>query len=90
MKALIFFLFLMFSISLSAQTHEKETFQRITAEVSKFVVDTTEVPHDRLTKEIIKLRNAKGGFNINEAILFKIGEDTTKYGNVLKNSWWIL
>ena len=61
-----------------AQNHKQEVFQKITATLKDFKVNTTAVPEDQLTKEIRKLREIKGGFNINEAISFKIGEDFSK------------
>jgi hypothetical protein len=35
-------------------------------------------PDDKITKKIIELRNLKGGFNINEAIEYKLQEDRQK------------
>ena len=52
-----------------------EIFSRITRSVSDYHLDTTAAPNDRITKKIIELRNLRGGFNINEAIAFKIEED---------------
>lgn len=61
-----------------SQNSGKEIFQRITSEVEKFKVDTSAVPNDKLTQEIKSLQKVKGGFNINEAILYKITEDLIK------------
>ena len=46
--------------------------------MKEFKLDTTAVPNDKLSKRIEKLRNLKGGFNINEAIEFKIAEERSK------------
>lgn len=78
---LVFTLFLMnFACG---QNSGDEVFERISKEVETFTVDTTAVPNDRLTREIKKLREIKGGFNINEAVLYKIAEDQSK-GNLSK------
>ena len=61
-----------------AQNQKDGVFEKITSALKDFKVNTTAVPEDQLTKEIRKLRETKGGFNINEAISFKIGEDLTK------------
>lgn len=64
------------------QTSGKEVFERIAKETAAFSIDTTAVPNDRLTEEIKNLRKIKGGFNINEAVLYKIAEDKNK-GEIL-------
>jgi hypothetical protein len=53
-------------------------FERITAEVQEFKMDTSAAPDDRITRKIIELRKLRGGFNINEAISFKIQEEEKK------------
>ena len=53
-------------------------FDRIAKSTSEFQLDTTEVPADKITKKIIELRKLRGGFNINEAIDFKLQEDKQK------------
>jgi hypothetical protein len=53
-------------------------FEKIALEMKEFKLDTTAVPNDKLSKRIEKLRNLKGGFNINEAIEFKIAEERSK------------
>ena len=50
-------------------------FERITRELKNYKPDTSAVPNDKLTKRITVLRNLGGGFNINEAIAFKIAEE---------------
>lgn len=41
-------------------------------------MDTTAVPNDNLSKKIRELRNLKGGFNVNEAMEYKIAEARSK------------
>lgn len=54
---------------------ESDVFTRITSSAQNFVIDTTAVPDDKLSREIRKLIQIKGGFNIAEAIEYKIAED---------------
>jgi len=61
-----------------AQQSNDSTFTRITDAVSKYKIDTTTPPPDKNTRLIIQLRELKGGFNINEAIRFKMQEDLQK------------
>lgn len=78
MKIKIIFL-LLFCVSFSySQKSSEEVFKRISTEATHFVVDTSDVPQDKLTKKIEKLLETKGGFNIQEALQFKIAEDVTK------------
>ena len=72
----ILIIILLFSLKMSGQ--DSKVFERITSELSNYKVDTTAVPEDKLTRKIRKLREIKGSFNINEAILFKIGEEKEK------------
>ncbi|RYF83118.1 MAG: hypothetical protein EON98_10635, partial [Chitinophagaceae bacterium] len=53
-------------------------FDRIAKSMSEFQLDTTAAPNDKTTKKIIELRKLRGGFNINEAIDFKLQEDKQK------------
>jgi len=53
-------------------------FSRITEGAKNFKVDTSAAPNDKITRKIIEVRNLRGGFNINEAIQFKIEEDRQK------------
>ena len=62
----------------TSPTVEHDIFTRIANGVKDFKPDTTVAPTDRITKKIIELRSLKGGFNINEAIDFKIEEDKQK------------
>lgn len=64
-----------------ATTARKDTadiFTRLTASMKAYKPDTSAAPNDKLTRAITALRNLKGGFNINEAIDFKIEEDRQK------------
>lgn len=53
----------------------KNIFERITSEVQSYKIDTSSVKEDRFTKKVKQLRALKGGFNINEAIEFKMAEE---------------
>ncbi len=53
-------------------------FSRIARSIADYKVDTTTPPNDGITKAILELRSLRGGFNISEAILFKIEEDASK------------
>ena len=55
-----------------------DIFDRIAKSVKEFQLDTTAAPDDKITRKIIELRNLKGGFNINEAIEYKLQEDKQK------------
>ena len=55
-----------------------ELFRRITQSIHQYRLDTSAAPDDKLTHKITELRDLKGGFNINEAISFKIAEDREK------------
>ena len=52
-----------------------DIFQRISAELQAFKIDTSAVPEDETTSLIRKLKTLKGVFNINEAIAFKLEEE---------------
>jgi hypothetical protein len=49
-------------------------FQRIAKNVEAYKPDTTSPPNDKTTRIIIKLRELRGGFNINEAIEYKLSK----------------
>lgn len=53
-------------------------FEKITNEIKSYKLDTSAVPNDKITKKIKELRQLRGGFNINEAIQFKMGEEEQK------------
>lgn len=80
MKKTTILFFLFFTIWSHAQNDKTATpiFEKIALEMKEFKLDTTAVPNDKLSKRIEKLRSLKGGFNINEAIEFKIAEERSK------------
>ncbi len=53
----------------------KGAFGRISTILKDYQPDTSAAPDDSITRKIIELRNLKGGFNINEAIEYKLEED---------------
>jgi hypothetical protein len=53
-------------------------FKRATTAMKSYKLDTSSAPDDKITRKIIELRKLRGGFNINEAISFKIGEEREK------------
>ncbi|MCB9056133.1 MAG: DUF2059 domain-containing protein [Chitinophagales bacterium] len=55
-----------------------DIFTKIEKNVKDFKLDTTAAPDDKITRKIMELRNLRGGFNINEAVDFKIEEDKHK------------
>lgn len=80
MKKISTLLSILFTICSQAQ-NDKTTapiFEKIALEMKEFKLDTTAIPNDKLSKRIEKLRSLKGGFNINEAIEFKIAEERSK------------
>ncbi len=69
------------STSIFAQNNSNTAstvFETIANKVKNYKIDTSAVPDDKITKKIIELRKVKGGFNIDEAIAFKIGEEKSK------------
>ena len=83
-KILFLFLCCFLSIMVVAQTDtaNKATmapvFERILTSMRTFKPDTTAPPNDKFTQKILELRNLRGGFNIYEAIDFKLEEDRQK------------
>ena len=77
----ITFILLLVTMAANAQTDTAASnaaanyLKKMGEDVKAFVPDTTDVPDDKLTQKIKELRNLRGGFNINEAIAFKIEED---------------
>lgn len=62
----------------TAQKKSLSVFEKITTGVKDYKPDTTAAPDDKLTRKIIELRNARGGFNINEALEYKLEEERQK------------
>jgi len=69
---------LIYAQSDTASKAVPDVFQKIMGSVKDYKPDTSAAPDDKITRKIIELRNLKGGFNINEAIDFKIAEDRQK------------
>jgi len=71
---------LLFGLLLQAQDRsiDPDIFKKIAAASKDYIPDTSAVPDDRLTRKIIEFKNLRGGFNINEAILFKFQEEEAK------------
>ncbi len=83
----IFYFLLSFFIHATAAFSQTDTtlnkkqysiFEKITGSVKDYKLDTSSVPADKITNKIIELRELKGGFNINEALEFKLEEDKQK------------
>lgn len=53
-------------------------FERIAHSIKDFRLDTSAAPNDKVTEKIRELRALRGGFNIDEAIDFKLAEDRQK------------
>lgn len=66
-----------FAQSDSSKTNSA-SFEHISIALKNFKLDTSAVPNDKVTRLINELRNLRGGFNINEAIEFKIAEQKQK------------
>ncbi len=62
----------------SLNNHATSIFEKLTKGLESYKIDTSAPPDDKLSRMIFRLRNLKGGFNINEAIDFKIEEDRKK------------
>jgi uncharacterized protein len=83
-KIITSIILLLITITVHAQTDTSSNkaaaavFERIMSSVKEFKLDTTALPDDKITRKINQLRNLQGGFNINEAIQFKIAEDRSK------------
>ncbi len=78
--ALLLLLFLAVAMPALAQNTpvDPDIFNKITAAAKEYVPDTSAAPNDKLTRKIMEFRNLKGGFNINEAVLFKFQEEEAK------------
>ena len=55
-----------------------QVYERIMQAMAGFTPDTSAPPEDRLTRKIRKLRQLRGGFNINEMLEFKLAEERQK------------
>jgi uncharacterized protein len=77
MRTVLIYMLVLISIRTNAQS-PSGIFTRITEELKQFKPDTTQVPEDAITRKIRELRDLRGVFNINEAVQFKIAEDSVK------------
>ena len=70
----------MFSVKTFSQTHTdgENALAKMQAQVKEYKLDTTAPPDDQITRKIIELRQAKGGFNINQVVLYKLLEEKQK------------
>lgn len=59
-------------------TKMKQVFDRISNSMKSYKIDTSAVPDDKITRQIIELRNLRGGFNIEEALAYKMEEEKQK------------
>jgi len=78
MKTSFAILFCLFQLSVFSQKDNPEIFTRISESMKTFKIDTSAVPNDNLSEKIRELRNLKGGFNVNEAMEYKIAEARSK------------
>lgn len=65
-------------ISYTCFAQADSIFDRIVMSVQDFKLDTSAVLNDKVTKKIRELRSLRGGFNINEALSFKLEEGLKK------------
>ena len=63
-----------------------DIFDRIARGVKEFQLDTSAAPDDKITRKIVELRNLRGGFNVNEAVAFKMEEERQK-NEMPKEEW---
>lgn len=59
-------------------TKKLSTFDRISLELEAYKPDTSTPPNDRSTQTIREIMSMRGGFNINEAIEYKLQEDRAR------------
>ena len=78
MKKIIFISFCLFQLFGFSQVENTNIFDRISETMKTFEIDTLAAPNDKVTAKIKELRNLKGGFNINEAMDYKIMEAKIK------------
>lgn len=74
MKIIIYLVCLLLAQSLQGQNNNNgDTFTIITAEIKEYKLNIKSPPDDKKTASIRHLRSLRGGFNIQEAINFKLG-----------------
>ncbi len=74
MKCLLAFILVFWIMDACSQT-DTSVFTRISSEMSGFKPNFSNPPEDKLTSAIRQLRSLRGGFNINEALAFKLAQD---------------
>jgi len=78
MKKSFVILFCLFQLTAFSQQDSPEIFKRISESMKTFKIDTSAVPNDKLSDKIREFRSLKGGFNVNEAMEYKIAEARSK------------
>jgi hypothetical protein len=76
-KSILIVLFLS-QLNVFSQDNKETIFKRISETMQTFKIDTSAVPKDKISNKIRELRTLKGGFNINEAMEYKIAEAKSK------------
>jgi hypothetical protein len=71
-------LLVILSCILTIEATSQTVFERITTEMGNYKINTATPPADKTTRLINELRKQRGGFNINEAMEFKLQEDRQK------------
>ena len=75
MKKIIPFMFLYIFIPLlTIAQAENNIFTSIEKEMKEYRPDTTAVPNDRITRKIREIRLLRGGFDVENALQFKLSE----------------
>ena len=80
----ILFLLCLLSTTITGFTQKDSTqkfplaFEKMLMELKTFVPDTSNVPDDKLTREIKKFRQLRESFSINEVVDYKIQDDKNK------------
>jgi hypothetical protein len=75
MKLLITVSILFLAHTSSYAQADSSIFNNIREAMMQFKPDYSTPPDDKITRKIKELRDLKGGFNINGAIAYKLGED---------------
>lgn len=78
MKNSLLILLFLSQLNVFSQEDKSTIFKRISETMQTFKVDTSAVPKDKISDKIRELRTLKGGFNINEAMEYKIAEAKSK------------
>lgn len=65
---------------------DSSVFKTLSEAAAKFRPDFSNPPNDKMTRKINELRNLRGGFNINGAIAFKLGEEKNEH-KISEEQW---